>query len=48
MERTKTNKLIELILITAISEAGEYGDVRLSKEDAKELLHIVREYYKEK
>lgn len=48
MEKTKTDKLIELTLITAIAEAGKFEDVRLSKEDAEELLHIVREYYKEK
>lgn len=46
MERCKTSKLIELVLMTAIEEAGEIEDVRLSKEQAEELLHIVREYYK--
>lgn len=46
MERCKTSKLIELVLMTAIEEAGEIEDVRLSKENAEELLKIVREHYK--
>ena len=47
MESVKTNKLIELTLLTAIEEAGDIEDVRLSKEQAEELLCIVREYYKQ-
>lgn len=46
MENCKTSELIELVLMTAIDEAGEVEDVRLSKETAEELLEIVREYYK--
>lgn len=35
--------LIELTLSTAIKEAGEYGDVRLSKEDAEHILKLLKD-----
>ncbi len=34
-------KLIGLILKTAIKEAGEFGDVRLKKEDAEYLYEAL-------
>ena len=33
---------IELILETAINEAGEFGDVRLLKDDAKIILELLK------
>ena len=38
--------LIELTLKTAISEAGEFKDVRLSKEDAEYLLSLLKKQEK--
>ena len=35
--------LLELTLETAIREAGEFKDVRLSKEDAKYILSLLKE-----
>ena len=35
--------LLELTLETAINEAGEFKDVRLSKEDAEYLLSMLKE-----
>lgn len=35
--------LLELTLETAINEAGEFKDVRLSKEDAEYILSILKE-----
>lgn len=35
-------ELIELVLATAIGEAGEYQDVRLLKEDANVILDMLK------
>lgn len=35
--------LLELTLETAINEAGEFKDVRLSKEDAEHILSMLKE-----
>jgi len=39
--------LIELTLETAIKEAGEFLDVRLSKEDAEYVLDLIKKQEKE-
>lgn len=38
--------LLELTLETAIREAGEFKDVRLSKEDAEYILSLLKEQEK--
>ena len=35
--------LLELTLETAIREAGEFKDIRLSKEDAEEIIALLKE-----
>lgn len=38
--------LLELTLETAIREAGEFKDIRLSKEDAEEIIALLKEQEK--